>query len=581
LRFQKFRHSQIEKSAVLKYLTTLPSSVFELFIEKSRAAVGRMFGVSAYGILVVRESELPNLKLYPGSPFNVFVSDPSTWKSVEDYTRSSKYPILHVTTADEAGTTQLGDLGRFQIKDLYVRVLNFLEESGEPEMVLLPDPLHGLVNWDRESVALTERDHGATVPNEVVLKSLAYRLDPLCSLPQVGTRGGDVNAQVIQVLRDGVTAVRAQRAKFLSPVEGPPGSLPIETVIWSAGVGSHLPDSISHDGTAPKGFLRVLRGLLRQRDYIGFPNVPADDFKEMFGSVEARAAISMRKLELELSAAALGVFASGHFAPVIRLRPAVNLVRGQMKQIVACAAANGPRRVSKLSKLVRALGAKLAEEIGTDCMRMIEAAGEGIKLVSNAPLEYLPIDGLPLQLRRTVSRLPNTPGALFLNNLTGAPNIYLSPSELKSVLIVRSFDDGDPIKYSLSMGSDIIMDSATHTLDLRMVDVRSTEEFVAALNSYTGKILVFDGHGTHDNQDKIGYLKIGKDFVTPFELMGRIRKMPPIVILSACSTSSRLVRWDDRRGVPNTWSYVSSCNYHTHFGARRRDIHEPPFSQIG
>jgi hypothetical protein len=287
----------------------------------------------------------------------------------------------------------------------------------------------------------------------------------------------------------------------------------------------------------------VLRALLRQRDYPAFASLPPDDLKEMLAPKEAKAAVAMRKLELELSTGALGVLAAGHFAPVIRIRPAVNLVRGQMRQIAACAAANGPRKTSKLSKLAHTLGDKLAAEIGVDCLDMIERAGEGIKLVSNAPLEFLPIHGLPLQLRRTISRVPVTPGDVFLSHLIGVPTIHLSASDLKAILIIRSFEDGDPIKNALSVASQKFSDSARGKLDLKIVDVRSATEFVEALNSFFGRIVIFDGHGTHDVQQKTGSIQLGRHSVNPLELAGKIRRMPPIVVLSACSTHP--LEWSD------------------------------------
>lgn len=412
--FQGFRRSQIENTSVLKHITTLPSNVFELFVEKSRAAFARMNGVSAYRIPILDQVHLEGLKLYPSSPFNVFVSNSNTWEAVETYRRLSKHPVLHVTRTRRPGTLNITALGRAELRDLYVQVLDFLEQSGEPEMVLLPNPGQAVINWDGEASELPERGHGVTVPNEMALKSMGYalgKLDPLPATVMTEFPSGNVNSHIVSALRASVEAVRTQRSRFWLPQGEPPAGPPIDTVVWAAGLGSHLPDDIPPGASTARELTRVLKTLLRQRDYPAFTNLSVDEGDRLFASQEAQAAIAMRKLELELCTGALGVVAAGHFAPVIRIRPAVNLVKGEMRQMAACAAASGPRKMWKLSKLAHTLEDKLAKEIGSDCMEMIERSGEGIKLVSNAPLEFIPLRGLPLQLRRTVSRLPVTPGA--------------------------------------------------------------------------------------------------------------------------------------------------------------------------
>jgi hypothetical protein len=81
------------------------------------------------------------------------------------------------------------------------------------------------------------------------------------------------------------------------------------------------------------------------------------------------------------------------------------------------------------------------------------------------------------------------------------------------------------------------------------------EDFADAVNSFTGKILVFDGHGTHREKDGIGFLELGGEPIDPSTLKGKIARMPPIVILSACSTH------------PLDWSETSSAGAFLTMGA--------------
>jgi hypothetical protein len=540
--FQGFTVACIQSTGVLKKITTLPSSVFELFVEKSRAAYARINGVSAYRIIIIRQEHLRGLRLYPGNIFNVFVSNSETCDAVDQYQHSIPHPTLHVTTGSRSDIPKLIDLTKPHLKELYTRVLSFLEESGEPEMVLLPNPNKDVIEWVAEALTIPERDHGATVPNELTLKSLKFQLGKLDPLPAMGMVD-DPNSDIVRILRDSVEAVKVQQAAFSSQYERPQFGPPIDTIIWSSGVKSHLQDFTPDVLTAPEGLRRVLDALLRQKDYPAFTNISADQARTMFASNDAKAAIATRKLESELLAGAIGVLSAGHCAPAIRVRPAINLVRGQMRQIAACSAANGPRRLSKLSKLLQGIGAKLEKEIGDDCMNLIRQSGEGLKLISNAPLEFLPIHGLPLQLRRTVSRLPVTPGNVLLSHLLGLPTIYLSPADLRQVLILRAFEHEDPIRNTLTRVSQRFLESAAGKLDVKVVDIQTISECVDALNSFSGHIVIFDCHGSHNAPKGLGSLQIGSQSVHPLELAGKIRRMPPIVILSACSTHP--LEWSD------------------------------------
>ena len=72
-------------------------------------------------------------------------------------------------------------------------------------------------------------------------------------------------------------------------------------------------------------------------------------------------------------------------------------------------------------------------------------------------------------------------------------------------------------------------------MQVNVVDVSSTDEFVAAFNAFDGSLAIFDGHGRHDRGAPHGTLAIGRFEIDVFALYHRIR-VPPIVWLSACGT---------------------------------------------
>lgn len=188
-------------------------------------------------------------------------------------------------------------------------------------------------------------------------------------------------------------------------------------------------------------------------------------------------------------------------------------------------------------------------------MQLLEQSEGRAKLVANAPLELLPIRDLPMQLRYSVSRVPITPASVLLSHTIGDPGGYLSPSDLLDVLIVRTFEEKDPIRQALEKASTTFLEIARKKLNVRLVDVESVAEFADVVNSFNGKIIVFDGHGVHAEKEGIGFLEIGGKLTDPRELAGKVGRMPPIVILSACTTH------------PLDWSETSSAGAFLMMGA--------------
>lgn len=64
---------------------------------------------------------------------------------------------------------------------------------------------------------------------------------------------------------------------------------------------------------------------------------------------------------------------------------------------------------------------------------------------------------------------------------------------------------------------------------------KTEAEFIAALNAYSGDILIVDGHGQHPGETDVGGLIIGGKPVDIWTLRDRAR-IPPLVLLSACDT---------------------------------------------
>ncbi|MBY2988662.1 CHAT domain-containing protein, partial [Rhizobium leguminosarum] len=165
----------------------------------------------------------------------------------------------------------------------------------------------------------------------------------------------------------------------------------------------------------------------------------------------------------------------------------------------------------------------------------IALSRSGVKLVSDAPLEWLPCGGLPLGIARDVSRIPATPGNLMMIELVPPRRMLLDPSAFEEILVISSFRDEDHLKDILFRAVEDVARRIPGHLRIRHVRARDKGELVDAINSFGGAMVILDCHGNHNERTGVGTLRIGNDDVDIWELRGTLRS-PPVVILSACDT---------------------------------------------
>jgi hypothetical protein len=254
-----------------------------------------------------------------------------------------------------------------------------------------------------------------------------------------------------------------------------------------------------------------------------------------FGATQSL--MATRGAEMELYTAAVAVRASRYAAPVLRLPQAVNRVQRRLRVLATCASSSGPRKRTKLSKLARQVGDSFRSAIGKSLLSAIEGLppNASVKLITDAPLELLPIDDLPLGIRFTCTRIPVTPGNLLMSLALGSAPLLIEVAQLSKVLVISAFHKDDPVRGFLRAGILKYMSVAMKNLDISWVDVDGTDSFCKALSSFDGPLVVFDGHGGYSRDLARCTLLLGDEETDVWSLKGKVR-VPPIVFLSACET---------------------------------------------
>jgi len=242
----------------------------------------------------------------------------------------------------------------------------------------------------------------------------------------------------------------------------------------------------------------------------------------------------LRHLELDLMTEAVAGLASSEISAVIRLPNEINRTAGAVRQYSSHyrSAATNPRRTAKG---FQELQARISAAV-PDAFRTLLGEAEGdIRIIADAHLEWLDCDGLPLCIRRNVSRIPVTPGNLFIAQITAKPILRLTTDDLRKVLVLSALKRDDPIQGIFEIAFSESAKLWKEDLDVEFAEVKSADQLIAALNAFKGEIVIFDGHGSHA-PDHPAIIHLQDEACDVWSLMGKIERPPPIVVLSACDT---------------------------------------------
>lgn len=166
---------------------------------------------------------------------------------------------------------------------------------------------------------------------------------------------------------------------------------------------------------------------------------------------------------------------------------------------------------------------------------LIRRSQTGIRIIADAHLEWLDVDGLPLCIRKNVTRIPVTPGNLFVQMAAAHWPLLLSVDDFREILVINALDRTDEIRRAFEIAMEAFEPSWRGTLKITFKEVSNADELAAALDAFNGPLAVFDGHGGHEN-NKVAKLFLKGQPIDVWDLKEKLTSIPPIVVLSACDT---------------------------------------------
>lgn len=524
--FQGFAPGLLYAAPLLVDLPRMPVDISELLMDAPDRLARRRAGHGGWHWSPVNvDSLVRHGHPLPARPFMVvFTAEPEPAKRVGAWRRGLRIRPLHVSTQKVGGAIFPHEL---TVERLQQHCLSALRQAKEASRRLNIEgasvQVQGWKPFEAFSTALPFHSHNVTLPNEMVLGSYGgLRPDDGAKLEaspeQDYVAGIKTSAQAVLDLH----AKGADRPIYLLNPPRP------DVILLAPGMHVEASDMIAR-AKLPDASIRAFRALERQRGYT-IP-IPMDKNEiDQIGPI-----VSMRGAELGITTYAVGVRAASTVAATLRLPPRISRTSGVVGQLGRFLRDHENPPPTKTARVFRAVQDALADSLPEEHRDILRQSRSGVKIIGEAPLEWLPLDGVPLGIARDVSRIGTTPGNLFIEQLRHVPPTYVSAKAFKDYLAVSMFEEGDGIAHHVRKALTVLPGASAAKLTGTSVTAKTRDEFVAAVNAYRGPILIVDSHGDHPERSNVGGLEIGGELVDVWSLEGKLRP-PPIVVLSACDT---------------------------------------------
>jgi hypothetical protein len=534
-----------EAAAMILAATVLPADIRELYTEIPYVLANRLAGTVWPTATPIETTSLQQIISHLKTPFRVCLS--STEEVATEIDRLiaiSVWPILHISTIPGAKRVHLSTLNTVVI-DGYVReVLNVLAEVPDWSQFVrrIRGEFSASARRTPKNHPLKRGLHNVVLPNECALEAFGRKFQKASriSMPVETLRDPQ---RYVQRICASVDAVAAERSRLLENVS--PDVFDYRYVFASSSVfWGHYRTWRRKANAAPvairKDLKHALKSMIHASTY--FDSVPFVEHQGQYMPTQTGLIVmEERAKDMRSYTATLATIAASTLAPIVRIEPKINNARVAAAELARCVRANARHHfVRKTSRMTNTLSSVMRGLIDPRFLEYIDRVEsrdrvEGMKFLTDVPLELMKTGGVPVGLRFDCSRISPLPGNLSHLIAEQGP-VHLRLSAFDEVLIVRSFSRDDPIRSLLSDALNRVSSGAGYErVKFRFVDVANEKELIGALKSCSGAAVIFDCHGAFDKSLGMGVLVVGGKPLSFWNLRGQCH-LPPIVMFSACDT---------------------------------------------
>jgi len=187
----------------------------------------------------------------------------------------------------------------------------------------------------------------------------------------------------------------------------------------------------------------------------------------------------------------------------------------------------------KLKKTITKFGDALQKStLSSELQKVLQKRNGQIVAISDLPIEWTLVDGIPLSFTHDICRLPETSLHGLMSFYTSNQTFeYSIPTDIiKKTLVVlgtqeEAFKRWHKNVYDLSKREGFYVEACNTLTELKDIVKRIKPDF-----------LIFDCHGGYDKETRSSFLHIGNDILTG-EYIVKNDISAPIVFLSACGTA--------------------------------------------
>jgi hypothetical protein len=144
--------------------------------------------------------------------------------------------------------------------------------------------------------------------------------------------------------------------------------------------------------------------------------------------------MTTRISELRTFTLGVGITAAQTCSAVLRISPGINRVFPAPSAFARSVRSEKYEHRRKAFRLFSDIQRQLSDAVAREKLAFLEEVSGPIKIVADAPLEWLPIRSLPLLIRHQCSRLNATPGNLLMGLLAQREVVTVPPETLHKVL---------------------------------------------------------------------------------------------------------------------------------------------------
>lgn len=183
-------------------------------------------------------------------------------------------------------------------------------------------------------------------------------------------------------------------------------------------------------------------------------------------------------------------------------------------------------------KVMENIGKKIADlAFSPSCQKMMYKRASQIVAMTDLPIEWTMIDGVPLAFSHDVCRLPETPIPSLLSIYEQATlTPYVIPKDIidRTLVVFGNKDDA-----FVEAQKEVV--TLSKELGFRIATCLSVESFEKTLKEVKPQLLIIDAHGDVDKEFHQSFLWIGDERLTGDIIVNK-GLSAPLVFLSACNT---------------------------------------------